>query len=149
MMGPQSIGSIMSISYLVGLPVMIAVGILADKLRTRKKIMIATAIPMAVGLFMLTSQDQTIFTLGLVGYLGFQYAPGAMLYACAPEMVPKGTNLGPVYGLLTTISSAGAFIMPIVVGWIRDTTGDYNSGFILLGALCTLSLFLSLKLRAR
>jgi NNP family nitrate/nitrite transporter-like MFS transporter len=148
-MDPQAIGNILGLSYSVGLPVMLAAGVLADKLRTRKKIMIATGIPMAVGLFMLTSQDQTIFTLGLIGYLGFAYAPGAMLYACAPEMVPKGTNLGPVYGLLSTISSAGAFVTPIVVGWMRDTTGDFNSGFILLGILCTLSLLLSFKLRAR
>lgn len=148
-MDPQSIGNILGLSYTVGLPVMLAAGVLADKLRTRKKIMIATAVPMAVGLFMLISQDQTIFTLGLVGYLGFAFAPGAMLYACAPEMVPKGTNLGPVYGLLSTISSAGAFVGPIVVGRIRDVTGDYNTGFILLGTLCTLSLLLSFKLRAR
>ena len=99
-MDPQAIGNVIGLSYSVGLPVMLVAGILADKLRTRKKIMIAAAIPMAAGLFMLTSQDQTIFTLGLVGYLGFTYAPGAMLYACAPDMVPKGTNLGPVYGLL-------------------------------------------------
>jgi NNP family nitrate/nitrite transporter-like MFS transporter len=148
-MDPQSIGNILGLSNSVGLPVMLVAGVLADKLRTRKKIMIATAVPMAVGLFMLTSQDQTIFTLGLVGYLGFAFAPGAMLYACAPEMVPKGTNLGPVYGLLSTISSAGAFVTPIVVGLIRDVTGDYNTGFILLGTLCTLSLLLSFKLRAR
>ena len=148
-MDPQSIGNILGLSNSVGLPVMLVAGVLADKLRTRKKIMIATAVPMAAGLFMLTSQDQTIFTLGLVGYLGFAFAPGAMLYACAPEMVPKGTNLGPVYGLLSTISSAGAFVTPIVVGWTRDATGDYDAGFILLGTLCTLSLLLSFKLRAR
>ena len=148
-MDPQAIGNILGLSFAVGLPVMLAAGVLADKLRTRKKIMIATAIPMAAGLFMLTTHDQTVFKLGLIGYLGFTYAPGAMLYACAPDMVPRGTNLGPVYGLLATISNAGAFVAPIAVGWIRDVTGDYNSGFILLGTLCTLSLFLSLKLRAR
>ena len=148
-MGPQSIGNFLGLSNLVGLPVMLMAGVFADKLRTRKKIMITTAVPMAVGLFILTSQDQTIFTLGLVGYLGFAFAPGAMLYACAPEMVPKGINLGPVYGLLSTISSAGAFVAPIVVGWTRDATGDYNAGFILLGTFCTLSLILSFKLRAR
>jgi predicted MFS family arabinose efflux permease len=148
-MAPQAIGNVIGLSFSVGLPVMLLAGILADKLRTRKKIMIAAAIPMATGLFMLTSQDQTIFTLGLVGYLGFTYAPGAMLYACAPDMVPKGTNLGPVYGLLATISNAGSFVTPIVMGRIKDITGDFNPGFILLGTLCTLSLILSLKLRAR
>jgi predicted MFS family arabinose efflux permease len=148
-MDPQAIGNVISLSYSVGLPVMLVAGILADKLRTRKKIMIATATPMATGLFLLTSQDQTVFMLGLVGYLGFIYAPGAMLYACAPDLVPKGTNLGPVYGLLTTISNAGGFVAPIVVGRIRDATGEFNSSFILLGVLCTLSLFLCLRLRVR
>jgi predicted MFS family arabinose efflux permease len=148
-MNPQAIGNVISLSYSVGLPVMLVAGILADKLRTRKKIMIATAIPMAAGLFLLTSQDQTVFMLGLIGYLGFTYAPGAMLYACAPDLVPKGTNLGPVFGLLATISNAGGFVAPIVVGRIRDTTGEFNSSFILLGILCTLSLFLSLRLKVR
>jgi predicted MFS family arabinose efflux permease len=148
-MDPQAIGNVIGLSYSVGLPVMLIAGILADKLRTRKKIMIAAGIPMAAGLFMLTSQDQAIFILGLVGYLGFTYAPGAMLYACAPDMVPKGTNLGPVYGLLATISNAGSFLAPIVVGRIRDATGDFNPSFILLGMLCTLSLLLCFKLKAR
>lgn len=148
-MDPQSIGNAIGISYAVGLPVMFAAGVLADRLRTRKKIMMAAALPMVAGLFMLTSQDQTLFTLGLVGFLGFTYAPGAMLYACAPDMVPKGTNLGPVYGLLATISNAGSFVTPIVVGRIKDATGDFNPGFILLGTLCTISLLLCFKLRAR
>ncbi len=81
--------------------------------------------------------------------LGFIYAPGAMLYACAPDMVPKGTNLGPVYGLLATISNIGSFVTPIAVGWIKDATGNFNPGFILLGTMCTLSLLLSFRLRAR
>jgi MFS family permease len=148
-MDPQAIGNMIGLSYSVGLPVMLVAGILADKLRTRKKIIIATAIPMAAGLFLLTSQNQSIFMLGLVGYLGFTYAPGAMLYACAPDMVPKGTNLGPVYGLLVTISNIGSFVTPIVVGWIKDATGNFNPGFILLGTMCTLSLLLSFKLKAR
>lgn len=148
-MDPQSIGNAIGISYAVGLPVMFAAGVLADRLRTRKKIMMAAALPMVAGLFMLTSQDQTLFTLGLVGFLGFTHAPGAMLYACAPDMVPKGTNLGPVYGLLATISNAGSFVTPIVVGRIKDATGDFNPGFILLGTLCTISLLLCFKLRAR
>jgi predicted MFS family arabinose efflux permease len=148
-MDPQSIGNVIGLSYSVGLPVMFVAGVLADKLRTRKKIMIAAATPMAAGLFMLTSQDQVIFMLGLIGYLGFAYAPGAMLYACAPDIVPRGTNLGPVYGLLVTISNAGSFLAPIVVGRIRDATGDFNASFILLGTLCTLSLLLCLKLKAR
>lgn len=73
-MDPQSIGNAIGISYAVGLPVMFAAGVLADRLRTRKKIMMAAALPMVAGLFMLTSQDQTLFTLGLVGFLGFTYA---------------------------------------------------------------------------
>jgi nitrate/nitrite transporter NarK len=128
---------------------MFVAGILADKLRTRKKILIATAIPMVAGLFMLTSQDQTIFIMGLICFLGFTYAPGAMLYASAPDVVPKGTNLGPVYGLVVTISNAGAFVAPIVVGRIRDATGDFNPSFILLGVLCTLSLILCFRLKIR
>ena len=148
-MNSQAIGNVISLSYSVGLPVMLIAGILADRFRTRKRIIIATATPMAAGLFMLTSQNQTVFILGLIGYLGFTFAPGAMLYASAPDMVPKGTNLGPVYGLLVTISNAGSFVVPIVVGRIRDATGDYNTSFILLGILCTLSLFLCFKLKFR
>jgi MFS-type transporter involved in bile tolerance (Atg22 family) len=72
-----------------------------------------------------------------------------MIYACAPDMVPKGTSLGPVYGLLVAISNAGSFFVPIIVGRIRDATGDFNSSFILLGVLCTISLLLCLKLRVR
>jgi predicted MFS family arabinose efflux permease len=148
-MDPQAIGNFMGLSYAVGLPVMFVAGFLADKLRTRKKILIATATPMAAGLFMLTSRDQTVFILGLICYLGFTYAPGAMLYACAPDIVPKGTNLGPVYGLLVAISNAGAFFAPIIVGRIRDATGDFNPSFILLGGLCTLSLLLCFRLKIR
>ncbi len=148
-MNPQAIGNLTSMAFLVGLPVMFLAAFFADRLGTRKKIMIAAGIPMVAGLFLLTSQNQTVFALGMVGFLGFTYAPGAMLYACAPDVVPKGTNLGPVYGLLVTISNAGGFLMPIVVGWIRDFTGDFNPGFILLGTLAFLGLSLCLRLKTR
>jgi len=64
-------------------------------------------------------------------------------------MVPKGANLGPVYGLLVTISNAGSFIIPIIVGKLKDLTGDFNPGFIMLGTLCTVSLLLSFRLKTR
>lgn len=148
-MDPQGIGNVMGLSFSVGLPLLFLAGFLADKLRTRKKILIAAAFPMTAGLFMLTSQNQTVFMFGLIGFLGFTYVPGAMLYACAPDMVPKGTNLGPVYGLLVAISNAGAFVIPYIVGKIRDVTGNFNAGFIMLGILCTLSIALSFRLKAR
>ena len=109
-MDPQAIGNYLGLSYAVGLPVMFAAGILADKFGTRKKILIAAAIPMAAGLFMLTSQSQTVFVAGIICFLGFTYVPGAMLYAAAPGVVPKGTNLGPVYGLLVASATPVLFL---------------------------------------
>lgn len=46
----------------------------------------------AAGLFMLTFESQTVFVAGIICFLGFTYVPGAMLYAAAPGVVPKGTK---------------------------------------------------------
>jgi MFS transporter, NNP family, nitrate/nitrite transporter len=74
-----------------------------------------------------------IFALGFVMSLG-----KAAVYKHIPVYYPHG--VGAVGGVVGMIGGLGGFVMPIVFGWLKDTTGLWQSCFMLLFALIVVSL---------
>jgi MFS transporter, NNP family, nitrate/nitrite transporter len=66
-----------------------------------------------------------LFALGFVMSLG-----KAAVYKCIPVYYPRG--VGAVGGVVGMIGGLGGFVMPIVFGWLKDTTGLWQSCFMLL-----------------
>ncbi|MGO4421659.1 MFS transporter, partial [Streptomyces sp. MCAF7] len=53
--------------------------------------------------------------------------------------IPVGHLHGPVamsvgIALTTMLGNVGSFLAPYIVGWLRDTTGNYNSGLYFIAA---------------
>jgi NNP family nitrate/nitrite transporter-like MFS transporter len=66
-----------------------------------------------------------LFTLGFVMSLG-----KAAVYKHIPVYYPRA--VGAVGGVVGMIGGLGGFVMPIVFGWLKDTTGLWQSCFMLL-----------------
>ena len=63
--------------------------------------------------------------------LGFMMSLGkAAVYKHIPVYYPHG--VGAVGGVVGMIGGLGGFILPIVFGWLKDTTGSWQSCFMLL-----------------
>ncbi|WP_134681263.1 MFS transporter [Paracoccus ravus] len=67
----------------------------------------------------------TIFVLGFFMSLG-----KAAVYKHIPSYYPQ--NVGAVGGLVGMIGGLGGFILPLLFGWLKDTTGSWSSCFVVL-----------------
>jgi NNP family nitrate/nitrite transporter-like MFS transporter len=74
-----------------------------------------------------------IFTLGFFMSLG-----KAAVYKHIPVYYPN--NVGSVGGLVGLIGGLGGFVLPIVFGWVLETTGVYTSCFAILFGLVAVAL---------
>ena len=72
-----------------------------------------------------------IFALGFVMSLG-----KAAVYKHIPVYYPHRVGAAGVVGM---IGGLGGFVMPIVFGWLKDTTGLWQSCFMLLFAIIAVS----------
>jgi MFS family permease len=156
-LGAQFVGNALGLGYAISVPFLFVGGIVADRLKRRRLvltvfILIGVVGPLlqVVSLGMDVAQGgPNLFTLGLNLCYVSGIVGGALIYACAPDLVPQGTNLGPVYAVLSVISMSGWFLEPIMAGAIWDATGSST----LLLAIFSLSglggLFLLWKLRIR
>jgi NNP family nitrate/nitrite transporter-like MFS transporter len=73
-----------------------------------------------------------LFALGFVMSLG-----KAAVYKHIPVYYPRA--VGAVGGVVGMIGGLGGFVMPIVFGWLKDTTGVWQSCFVLLFAIIAVS----------
>ena len=72
----------------------------------------------------------------------------APIYSRAPQVVSPA-RLGWAFGLIATLNNVGVFVGPQTVGWSRDVTGSYGSGFALMALLAVLSAATGITLRVR
>lgn len=111
-------------------------GALADKLGGAKVLLFVFA---ALAAFSLLLGLPTIapFTLGGVGVLGLGLGNDAV-FKLVPEYFPKET--GTVTGLVGAFGGLGGFFPPLLLGIVKDSTGNYNLGFIFLTAFAVMCL---------
>src|SRR5439155_23919270 len=64
--------------------------------------------------------------------VGFGFGNGAVFELVA-EYFPKNTGL--VSGIVGCSGGLGGFFPPLVMGFVRDHTGSYALGFVILSAL--------------
>jgi ACS family tartrate transporter-like MFS transporter len=61
----------------------------------------------------------------------------------------SGTAAAGAIALINSVGNLGGFAGPYVMGWLKDTTGDYRIGLRILGATMCLGGFLALTVRVR
>lgn len=70
------------------------------------------------------------FTVGALGAAAALGLGNGAIFKLVPEYFPKET--GTVTGLVGAFGGLGGFFPPLVLGVVRDATGGYAIGFILL-----------------
>jgi MFS transporter, NNP family, nitrate/nitrite transporter len=71
----------------------------------------------------------TIFCLTMAGFLGL--GNGAV-FKLVPQMFPRST--GAVTGLVGAAGGLGGFFPPLIMGVVKDATGEFTMGFVFLVA---------------
>lgn len=66
-----------------------------------------------------------------------------------PTLFYRKADAAVAYALVSTISNFGGFIGPVVIGLMKDRTGEYRAPFVVLGLFACLSAALTVGLRRR
>jgi NNP family nitrate/nitrite transporter-like MFS transporter len=85
------------------------------------------------------------FTVGALGMAAAIGLGNGAVFKLVPEFFPK--SVGAVTGLVGAAGGLGGFFPPLVLGLIKQATGAYTGGFILLSAFSLICLFVCWRLR--
>jgi MFS transporter, NNP family, nitrate/nitrite transporter len=115
-------------------------GILADKIGGRT--ILKWVFPMiAVMAIFLACPLISTFTIGALGMAAAIGLGNGAVFKLVPEYFPQA--VGSVTGLVGAAGGLGGFFPPLALGAIRQLTGSFTGGFILLGGFAILCLLIS------
>jgi len=129
----MDIGWVTAIPYVFGMIGTLAFGYLSDKLKTRKWSVVTALCLIGVGMIgagMATSVTSMIamMSVGAIGIYGLK-AP----FWALPSLFLTGQAAAVGIAAINSIGNMGGFAGPYAVGWIRESTGAFESGLFLLG----------------
>jgi MFS family permease len=131
-------GFFTAVLALAAIPAGITTGRLSDRVG-RRRLSLAMFPLAALCLFTLPLvRSQAMLLLVLVAYgLVGKLAWDPVMFAWAGDRVTAAhaTTVAGCMGIFGFVIMMGAFVAPIVTGWIRDLTGSLAGGFYLAGAL--------------
>ncbi len=112
-------------------------GILADKFGGAKVLVFVFAAIAALSL-LLSFTTIGLFTVGALGCAAALGLGNGAVFKLVPQYFPKET--GTVTGLVGAFGGLGGFFPPIELGLVKDATGSYTIGFVLLSAFAAMCL---------
>jgi NNP family nitrate/nitrite transporter-like MFS transporter len=117
-------------------------GILADKIGGRKILLWVFPVTAAMAVFLACPSIVT-FTIGALGMAAAIGLGNGAVFKLVPEYFPNA--VGAVTGLVGAAGGLGGFFPPLVLGAVRQATGTFTLGFVLLGLFSLLCLVVIYK----
>lgn len=104
-------------------------GILGDKIGGRRILLWVFPVTAAMAILMACPMMLT-FTIGALGMAAAIGLGNGAVFKLVPEYFPQ--SVGAVTGLVGAAGGLGGFFPPLVLGTIRQATGTFTPGFVLL-----------------
>lgn len=121
-------------------------GWLADKTGGRRILLWVFPATAAMAIFMACPSIVT-FTIGALGMAAVIGLGNGAVFKLVPEYFPQ--SVGSVTGLVGAAGGLGGFFPPLLVGGVRQATGEFTWGFILLSVFSAICLLILWKTGAR
>jgi MFS transporter, ACS family, tartrate transporter len=137
-----------AIPFVAALAGMILIGRHSDRTGERQRHVAACALTAASGLVLAAFFTNNLpmlvvsFTLSQIG----QRSVMSVFWAI-PPMLLGGTAAAAGIALINAIGNLGGFVGPSIMGWLRDATGGYAGGLLVLSGALILEAILVLSLR--
>lgn len=112
-------------------------GILADKIGGARVLIFVFAAIAVLSLF-LSFASIMPFTIGALGCAAALGLGNGAVFKLVPQYFAKET--GTVTGLVGAMGGLGGFFPPLELGLVKDATGSYTIGFVLLAAFAVICL---------
>jgi MFS transporter, ACS family, tartrate transporter len=127
--------AITSIPFVCALVGMIVIGRHSDRTGERKRHVAACALTAATGLIVGAAFTHNLPLL-VLSFAFSQVGQRSVMsvFWSIPPMVLGGTAAAAGIALINAIGNLGGFVGPSVMGWLRDATGGYGGGMLVLAA---------------
>jgi NNP family nitrate/nitrite transporter-like MFS transporter len=112
-------------------------GILADKIGGRAILRVVFPATAVMAIFLACPMMVT-FTIGALGMAAMIGLGNGAVFKLVPEYFP--TSVGSVTGLVGAAGGLGGFFPPLLLGMIKQHTGSFTWGFVLLGVFALVCL---------
>ena len=149
-LGSATVVLLSAIPYLAATVGLVAVGASSDRFAERRWHVAIPCLIGATGFVLTVMAPQTlavslatlsIAAFGIWGTLGpFWTLPTAFL---------RGTAAAGGIALVNSVGNVGGFVGPILVGWIRDSTGQFAPGLLTLAGILVLGAAIAVALPSR
>jgi MFS transporter, ACS family, tartrate transporter len=147
-----SVSLLTAIPFVAALVGMVLIGRHSDRTAERKLHVAACAITAAVGLFLAVAFRNHLYLL-VLAFAICQVGQRSVMsvFWTMPPMLLGGTAAAAGIALINAIGNLGGFFGPSMMGWLRDVTGGYSGGLLVLAGALILEAILvaSLKLPAQ
>jgi NNP family nitrate/nitrite transporter-like MFS transporter len=120
-------------------------GVLADKVGGRSILKWVFPVAGVMAIFMACPTIAT-FTVGALGVAAAIGLGNGAVFKLVPEYFP--TSVGSVTGLVGAAGGLGGFFPPLVLGYVKQQTGNFVPGFLMLCLFCFLCLSVLLTRRS-
>jgi ACS family tartrate transporter-like MFS transporter len=136
-------GFLTMIPYVVGTISMVVWGYLSDRMQERKWNLFIGCLVGAIGLIVAGLIGGSFWSLAAMclATIGFYGSKGP--FWPLPSTFLTGTAAAAGMALINSVGNVGGFMGPFLVGWIKDSTGNFENGlyalagFMLLAAVVT------------
>jgi ACS family tartrate transporter-like MFS transporter len=126
-------GFVAAIPYVAAAIAMVVLGRIGDRTGRRVLLVVAPAIAGAIGLVgagLTTNPVVSIAALSLAASGIYGLLPS---FWTLPPTYLKGPAVAAAFATVNSIGALGGFVGPYIVGWVKETTGSFSWGLILLG----------------
>jgi ACS family tartrate transporter-like MFS transporter len=137
-------GLVSAIPFAVGALGMIWYGRRSDRLLERRSHCAVTFLITAIGLVLTALTPNPYFrllTLSIASFGSFAVLP---VFWSMPTAFLSGAAAAAGVAYINSIANIAGFVGNYMMGWLRDLTGSYDSGLLVIAAICNISAFATL-----
>jgi ACS family tartrate transporter-like MFS transporter len=143
-----SVSLFTAIPFMAALVGMVLIGRHSDKTAERKLHVAACAITASVGLFLAMAFQANLYML-VLAFTICQVGQRSVMsvFWAIPPMLLGGTAAAAGIALINAVGNLGGFFGPTMMGWLRDVSGGYSGGLLVLACALILEAILVASLR--
>jgi ACS family tartrate transporter-like MFS transporter len=134
------IGLIVAIPYVIACIAMLLAGYSSDRRRERKYHLLGSMLTMTMGLLgAALFHTNVVLTVICMSMVVAGYFSSLTLFWILPSAFLTGTASAGGIALINSIGNLGGFFSQASMGWLKDRTGDFRTGLVLLAVAVTLA----------
>ena len=129
---------------------MLITGYSSDRRQERKYHLLISMLVMAVGLLgAALFHTNVVMTVICISLVVAGYFSSLTLFWILPSAFLTGTASAGGIALINSIGNLGGFFSQASMGWLKDLTGDYRTGLVLLAVAVTLAAMVAFVIWSR